>query len=103
MPSGHRRCPRFPHLWLPSACLNQGPSRFKMLELIRQNRLAMCFTRAFAGLGLAIASPASFGIIGTSIQHEPARTIVFAMFGMGGPIGGALGQLLGGAMSTTGV
>jgi MFS family permease len=62
----------------------------------------MIVTRAFAGLGLAIASPAGFGIVDTAIRHEPARTIVFAMFGIGGPIGGALGGLLGGGMTAIG-
>lgn len=46
-----------------------------------QNRLSMCVTRALSGLGLSIASPAGFGIIGVNIRHEPARTIVFAAFG----------------------
>lgn len=41
----------------------------------------MCVTRALSGLGLAIASPAAFGIIGVNIRQEPARTIVFAAFG----------------------
>lgn len=41
----------------------------------------MSVTRALSGLGLSIASPAGFGIIGVNIRHEPARTIVFAAFG----------------------
>lgn len=62
----------------------------------------MCLTRAFSGLGLSIASPAGFGIIGVNIRHEPARTIVFASFGLGNPVGAAFGTLLGGAMAGTG-
>lgn len=48
---------------------------------MEQNRVALCVTRAFSGLGLAIASPAGFGIIGVNIKHEPARTIVFTATG----------------------
>lgn len=67
-----------------------------------KNRLAMCFFRAFAGLGLSIASPAGFGIVGVSIRHEPVRTIAFASFGLGNPVGAAFGGLLGGVMTPIG-
>lgn len=62
----------------------------------------MCITRAFSGLGLSISSPAGFGIIGVNIRHEPARTIVFASFGLGNPVGAAFGGLLGGTMAGIG-
>lgn len=62
----------------------------------------MCFFRAFAGLGLSIASPAGFGIVGVNIRHEPARTVVFASFGLGNPVGAAFGGLLGGVMTAIG-
>lgn len=67
-----------------------------------------------SGLGLSIASPAGFGIIGTNIRHEPARTIVFAAFGessfgsqanlegLGNPVGAAFGNLIGGVMASIG-
>ena len=58
--------------------------------------------RAFAGLGLAIASPAGYGIVGTNIRTEPERSIVFAAFGLGGPIGAATGTILGGAVAGVG-
>jgi predicted MFS family arabinose efflux permease len=56
--------------------------------------------RAFAGLGLATAIPSGFGIVGTTVRHEPARTIVFAMFGLGTPAGAFLGSLICGGLST---
>lgn len=62
---------------------------------------------------MSIALPAGFGIVGTNIKHEPARTIVFATFGeslsrpelslgLGNPIGAASGSLLGGGMASIG-
>ena len=62
----------------------------------------MCIFRAFAGLGMSIATPAGFGIVGVSIRHEPARTIVFASFGLGNPGGAAIGSVLGGVMTPIG-
>ncbi|KAI9635034.1 uncharacterized protein MKK02DRAFT_43710 [Dioszegia hungarica] len=62
----------------------------------------MCVTRALSGLGLAIASPAAFGIIGVNIRQEPARTIVFAAFGLGNPMGAAFGCIIAGVMSSIG-
>jgi MFS family permease len=55
--------------------------------------------RAFAGLGLALACPAGFGLIGETITHEPERSIVFAAFGLGGPIGASSGTILGGGVA----
>lgn len=55
--------------------------------------------RAFAGVGLAMAGPAGFGLIGSYVTHEPARSRVFATFGLGGPIGAATGGILGGAIA----
>ena len=61
----------------------------------------MCFTRALSGLGLATAFPAGFGIVGSTIEREPARTIAFSLFGLGTPAGAFLGGLLAGGISTT--
>jgi MFS family permease len=58
--------------------------------------------RAFAGLGLAMASPAGFGIIGVSFTTEPARTMAFAALGVGTPFGASMGQILGGVVATSG-
>ena len=69
--------------------------------LIR-NLVAMCVFRALTGIGLAIACSSGFGIIGTSITHEPARTVTFAMFGLGTPVGSAVGTLLGGIIAGSG-
>lgn len=59
--------------------------------------------RALAGLGLAIASPAGFGIIGVTFRAEPERTIAFSVFGLGNPVGAAVGMVLGGLVAGAGV
>jgi MFS family permease len=68
-------------------------------EADRQTYIPLCILRALAGLGMALAGPSGFGIVGAYVVHEPVRTIVFAAFGLGGPIGAATGTLLGGAVA----
>ena len=57
-----------------------------------QNRITLRVLRAISGLGLAIASPAGFGIIGVNFREEPGRTIAFAAPGAGAPIGAGIGK-----------
>ncbi|WOO80487.1 Efflux pump terJ [Vanrija pseudolonga] len=64
-----------------------------------RHTLALCIIRAFTGLGLAVATPAGFGIIGVTFRQEPGRTIAFAVFGLGNPIGASVGVLVGGAVA----
>jgi MFS family permease len=65
--------------------------------------VALCVVRALSGLGLAIASPAGYGILGATVRHQPERTIVFAALGLAGPIGAAAGTMIGGAIAAVGV
>ena len=74
----------------------------ELATLTMKARVALCVVRAICGLGLAVASPAGFGIIGSTIHQEPARTIVFSAFGLGAPIGGGVGYLIGGAVAGLG-
>lgn len=78
------------------------PEHLQDANLRLQVRVPPCVIRALAGLGLAIASPAGYGIIGVSVVHEPERTITFAAFGLGAPIGAATGTILGGAVAGAG-
>lgn len=64
-----------------------------------QEYIPLCVIRAISGLGMALAGPSGFGVVGANVVTEPARTIVFAAFGLGGPIGAATGTLLGGAVA----
>ena len=58
--------------------------------------------RAFAGLGLAIATPAGFGIIATTFVTEAERVIPFALLAFGNPLGAMVGALLGGGIASAG-
>ncbi|KAL1411914.1 hypothetical protein Q8F55_002900 [Vanrija albida] len=64
-----------------------------------RHQVALCVVRALTGLGLAVATPAGFGIIGVTFREEPGRTIAFAVFGLGNPIGASIGVLVGGAIA----
>jgi MFS family permease len=75
---------------------------FDPAHIILQQRIALCVLRAFAGAGQAIAMPAAFGIVGVSFIDEYERTVAFALMGMGFPVGGALGQVIGGVIAGAG-
>ncbi|RSH80151.1 hypothetical protein EHS25_007256 [Saitozyma podzolica] len=72
---------------------------FNILSAVVKPQVGLFVMRAFAGLGLALACPAGFGLIGETITHEPERSIVFAAFGLGGPIGASSGTILGGGVA----
>lgn len=56
--------------------------------------------RGLQGLGPAAAVPASIGILAQSFEEgSHMRTIAFAAFGSGGPIGAALGNVLSGFLT----
>ncbi len=48
-----------------------------------QSLVGLCIVRALAGLGLAVASPAAFGITATSFPTNPHRTIAFSALALG--------------------
>ena len=57
--------------------------------------MPLCVLRALSGLGLAIAMPAAFGIVGSTFSSEPAKTIAFSAMSVGNPMGSIVGQLTG--------
>ncbi len=67
-----------------------------------QSLVGLCIVRALAGLGLAVASPAAFGITATSFPTNPHRTIAFSALALGNPLGTMVGTLLGGATAGLG-
>jgi MFS family permease len=73
-----------------------------MTAHLLQNHIAICVVRAISGLGMALSMPAAFGIVGISFPTEPARTIAFAVMGLGYPVGAALGQVMGGLVAGSG-
>ena len=64
--------------------------------------MAICVLRGAAGFGMALASPSAFGILGTTFREEPARTVAFTLLGVGSPVGGSTGLLIGGATASAG-
>ncbi|ORX35315.1 major facilitator superfamily domain-containing protein [Kockovaella imperatae] len=79
-----------------------GLSIFCIVSIISasiRSRIPLCVIRALAGLGLAIASPAVYGIAGSNVRHEPARTLILGALGSGGPVGACAGTMIGGAIT----
>ncbi|KAL1744693.1 major facilitator superfamily domain-containing protein [Schizophyllum fasciatum] len=61
--------------------------------------LTLQILRGFQGVGGAAIIPASLGILAHSFPPSRMRSIAFATFGAGAPVGGAIGTLLGGALT----
>lgn len=72
---------------------------FCIISGFMRTLVGICVVRAIAGLGLAIATPAGFGILGVTFREEPERTIAFSCFGLGNPVGASIGMLVGGGVS----
>ena len=75
---------------------------FALLTGLIRHLVAICVFRALAGLGLSVAVSAGFGIMGTNVRHEPARTVVFAAFGLGMPVGAVVGTMIGAGIAGNG-
>ncbi|KAI4527062.1 MFS general substrate transporter [Schizophyllum commune Loenen D] len=63
------------------------------------NALTLQILRGFQGVGGAAIIPAALGILAHSFPPSRMRSIAFATFGAGAPVGGAIGTLLGGALT----
>ncbi|EIW66343.1 hypothetical protein TREMEDRAFT_65617 [Tremella mesenterica DSM 1558] len=70
------------------------------LSSFMPNLIGLSFTRAFAGIGYAIASPAASGTIGTCFPQGRPKTIAFSVMAGSGAVGAGLGWLLGGLFVT---
>jgi MFS family permease len=56
--------------------------------------------RGFQGLGMAAAVPASLGILAQTFEEgSTMRTIAFATFSSGAPIGAAFGNVIGSVLT----
>ncbi|KAJ7206083.1 MFS general substrate transporter [Mycena pura] len=64
-----------------------------------QNPVTLYILRGLQGLGPASFIPACLGILAHAFPPSRARSIAFATFSAGAPIGGALGTQLGGVLS----
>ncbi|KAE9396652.1 efflux transporter [Gymnopus androsaceus JB14] len=64
-----------------------------------QDGLTLAILRGFQGIGAAATIPASLGIIAHSFPPSHARSVAFATFAAGAPLGSALGTILGGVIT----
>ncbi|KAF8836185.1 efflux transporter, partial [Paxillus ammoniavirescens] len=55
--------------------------------------------RAFQGMGAAAAIPSALGILAHSFPPSRARSLAFATFAAGAPVGGAFGTIIGGVLT----
>ncbi|KDQ16903.1 hypothetical protein BOTBODRAFT_30275 [Botryobasidium botryosum FD-172 SS1] len=60
-----------------------------------QNEISIDLMRGFQGMGSAAIIPAALGILAHSFPPSRARTLAFATFSAGAPLGGAIGVILG--------
>ncbi|KAJ7776150.1 MFS general substrate transporter [Mycena metata] len=73
-------------IWLSIFCIGCG---------FAQNATTLYILRGFQGLGPAAFLPACLGILAHGFPESRARSIAFATFSAGAPIGGALGTQIG--------
>jgi len=64
-----------------------------------QDEITIDILRGFQGLGSAACIPAALGILAHAFPPSRARSIAFATFAAGAPVGAALGVTVGGALT----
>ncbi|KAH7926350.1 MFS general substrate transporter [Leucogyrophana mollusca] len=64
-----------------------------------QNSITLDILRGFQGMGAAAAIPSALGILAHAFPPSRARSIAFATFAAGAPVGGAFGTILGGLLT----
>ncbi|EJU05737.1 hypothetical protein DACRYDRAFT_20129 [Dacryopinax primogenitus] len=64
-----------------------------------QQGVTIILMRAFAGMGIAATIPACLGILARTFPPSRARSIAFATFSAGAPVGAAFGLVLGGILT----
>ncbi|KAG8212823.1 major facilitator superfamily domain-containing protein [Butyriboletus roseoflavus] len=63
------------------------------------NGITLDVLRGFQGMGAAAAIPSALGILAHSFPPSRARSIAFATFAAGAPVGGAFGNIIGGVLT----
>ncbi|KAG8957580.1 hypothetical protein FRC00_003783 [Tulasnella sp. 408] len=64
-----------------------------------QSEIQLAIFRAFQGIGGAAIIPSAVGIIAQEFPPGRARSIAFATFACGAPVGGSIGMLVGGTVT----
>ncbi|KAG2073087.1 efflux transporter [Suillus decipiens] len=72
---------------------------FSLAGGFAQNGSTLIILRAFQGIGAAATIPSSLGIMAHSFPPSRMRSIAFATFGAGAPVGGAFGMVIGGVLT----
>ncbi|KAF7789732.1 hypothetical protein EIP86_000678 [Pleurotus ostreatoroseus] len=73
-------------------------SAFSLGSALSQSEIAIDVIRGMQGIGAAATIPAALGILAHAFPPSRARSIAFATFAAGAPMGGATGLLVGGAL-----
>ncbi|OBZ72344.1 hypothetical protein A0H81_07345 [Grifola frondosa] len=66
---------------------------------LAQSEIAIDVLRAFQGMGAAACIPAGLGILAHSFPPSRTRSIAFAAFAAGAPVGSAIGSAIGGVLT----
>ncbi|KAI0788394.1 efflux transporter [Fomes fomentarius] len=64
-----------------------------------QDEITLDVLRAMQGIGPAAAIPAALGILAQTFPPSPMRSIAFATFAAGAPVGAAIGNVIGGVLT----
>ena len=72
---------------------------FGLASGFAQNEITIDVLRGFQGIGPAAAVPAALGILAHTFPPSHLRAVAFSTFAAGAPIGGAVGQILGGVFT----
>ncbi|KAG2341241.1 efflux transporter [Suillus weaverae] len=64
-----------------------------------QNGITLVILRAFQGIGAAATIPSALGILAHAFPPSRMRSIAFATFAAGAPVGGAFGMITGGVLT----
>ncbi|KAG8748274.1 hypothetical protein FRC10_007664 [Ceratobasidium sp. 414] len=64
-----------------------------------RDSIALNVMRAFQGMGAAAVVPSAIGILAHEFPPSTARSVAFATFSAGAPLGGAIGFVIGGVMT----
>ncbi|GBE89981.1 efflux transporter [Sparassis crispa] len=64
-----------------------------------KNEIALDVLRGFQGIGAAACIPASLGMLAHAFPPSRMRSIAFATFGAGAPVGAAIGSTIGGVLT----
>ncbi|KAI0788398.1 efflux transporter [Fomes fomentarius] len=72
---------------------------FGLASGFAQNEITIDILRALQGLGPAASIPAGLGILAHTFPPSPIRSVAFATFAAGAPIGAAIGSAVGGVLT----